>query len=271
MARRENGEDTYSVKVPLTDIETLINIYDIGGKWKSFIMKINDQTISKSDLVYHGLECYRKRKQAKDKTLYCFGENYYDCNFLGCKRMGMTFSAVGKNWLQKGYIDKNGTWFFNFEAIRQDLISELQKYKLCPKLDPQKIIEILKLIPKKVNPKTNKNWEYLYDYKLENYSGKNDGNKIIIGVSPTMDYLKEILSQIDANPNWNLELLKPPEALEISISIPDHFEDRILKLIENNVNKITNKIQKPQGVSNENLNVKKPWWKRWFKTNEPED
>lgn len=171
---------SHSVKLSITDVELVATIFDLVGSWKSSQMLIDGQRSTKSDLTYYGVGCYRKRQKALNPKQYCYGEDEYCYNIWGCQRMNMPLVYGG--WLTYGQFDKYGVWYFDKERIRRELDESIHENKLCPILNPDRIIETLEKLPDAVDPKTNKHWEYRISY--EEVDG--DYKKVAIGVDAVL-------------------------------------------------------------------------------------
>lgn len=160
----EGREIRHRVKLPITEVELILNLHGLVGTWKSSRMLINGQPAQKSDLVYHGMGCYRNRQKAYDRDRFCFGEADYEANIWGCKRMGMPVIQWG-GWLEYGKLDQAGVWHFDKDRIRHELELKIEENKLCPVLDRARILETLDRMPDSVNPKSDPNWEYTTTYE----------------------------------------------------------------------------------------------------------
>jgi hypothetical protein len=186
-AKKGDGKDAlYSVILESTEVELAITIWELVGNWKSSKMSIDGQRITKSDLVYNGLGCYRNRQKAFEPNQYCYGEREFEYNIWGCKRLNMPIHSWG-GWLDNGKFDSRGVWYFDKEKIKHELELAIHENKYCPILSREKVLETLEGIPDSIDPKTNENWEYRtqYDY--------NDGNPVdkAVGIRPVMNKASE--------------------------------------------------------------------------------
>lgn len=168
---KEEGADKdiiHTVSLPITEVELLINLYDIVGSWKSSRMLINGQLQTKSALVYYGVGCYRERLKAFKPEQYCFGQQEYEYNIWGCKRLNMPITSWGGGWLDYGRFDQHGVWHFDKKRIRHDLEIKIHENELCPVLNPSSIFETVEKLPDTIDPKTDTNWQYTTSYEEVN-------------------------------------------------------------------------------------------------------
>jgi hypothetical protein len=196
VATGEGSSARYTFTLPISEIELLINIYELVGSWKSSRMLINGLAATKSALVYHGAGCYRDQLKAYDKRMFCFGEKEYDLNIWGCKRLGM--SLLWGEWLKSGRMDRQGVWTFDKDRIGHDLEIAIHEVALCPVLNKIRIKETLEKLPDTVDPKVDKHWQYWTEYQDTNDGGYRE---IAVGVRPL---LKQATGFIvgEYKPNW---------------------------------------------------------------------
>jgi RNA polymerase subunit RPABC4/transcription elongation factor Spt4 len=179
----EKGEGkgaTHLISLPITEIELIINIFELVGSWKSSQMLIDGKRSTKSNLVYHGIGCYRQRQQSLDPKQYCFGSGEWNYNIWGCFRLGMPFLAG--TWLTHGMFDGNGAWSLDKNKILKDLQSKIHENSLCPILNREFIVNTLNSLPDYINPKEDDNWEY----QTRHEEIEEDYREIAIGVTPVL-------------------------------------------------------------------------------------
>ena len=51
----EGKEEQHKVTLPITEVELVINLYELVGSWKSSQMLINGHVATKKDLTYYGV------------------------------------------------------------------------------------------------------------------------------------------------------------------------------------------------------------------------
>ena len=197
------GEDKkiqHVVALPITEIELLVNLYDLVGSWKSSQMLINGHAASKKDLTYYGVGCFRNRQKSFKPEQFCFGEREYEANIWGCKRLNMPINEWGGGWLEYGKFDKTGVWHFDKPRIKHELEMGLKENELCPVLDRRKVLETLDKLPDTVNSKTDKNWQYRTSY--EEIQG--EYKKVAVGIRPVIKKINRYVIG-DYKPYWEPE------------------------------------------------------------------
>jgi len=193
----EGKEALHRVSLPITEVELIINLYELVGSWKSSKMLINGHLATKKDLTYYGVGCFRNRQKAYQPKQYCFGERNYEVNIWGCKRLDMPIYEFGGGWLDYGSFDKSGVWHFDKEKIRHELELEIKENELCPALSRKRVLETLDNLPETIDPKTDDNWQYRTEYKSINGMHK----EVAVGIKPN---IKNISSYVigEYEPTW---------------------------------------------------------------------
>lgn len=212
-AEGEGKALVHSVELPITEVELLINLYDLVGSWKSSRMLIDGQSATKSALVYHGMGCYRERQKAYMREQYCFGERDYEFNIWGCKRLQMPIVAWG-GWLTYGEFDDKGAWRFDKARIRHELEVQIRENELCPVLDRRRVMQTLDRLPDGINPKSDPNWKYHTSY--EEVDG--DYKQVAVGIKPVLKKANRLVLG-DFSPTWKLEEATGAEAPHREIRI----------------------------------------------------
>lgn len=208
----EGKQISHSIELPITEVELLINLYELVGNWKSSKMLINGQRKTKKSLTYYGVGCYRKRQKAYNPKQYCFGENNFDANIWGCKRLKMPIYEWGGGWLSYGEFDKSGIWHFDKDRIEHDLELAIKENELCPILNRNRILKTLQNLPNKINPKNNEIWEFKTSY--EEIDG--DYKEVAVGIKPKIEKIDKFVSG-DFKPNFELEGNTTEQKMKISI------------------------------------------------------
>ncbi|WP_418187302.1 zinc-ribbon domain-containing protein [Aliarcobacter lanthieri] len=184
--------------LPITEIDLIINIYDLIGSWKTSQMLINGRTCTKRDLVYDGIGCFRTRLDVPDKNSYCYGIHEYERNIWGCKKLGMQIYPYGGGWLEYGSFDDKGVWHFNKNRIRAELERKIINVELCPVFNKARVYKSLDLIPNSIDPKYDKNWEYIESYFEINGQYK----KVAKGIKPSINQIFYLVPDED-KPDWD--------------------------------------------------------------------
>lgn len=193
----EGKQVMHKITLPITEVELLINLYELVGSWKSSQMLINGHTSTKKSLVYYGVGCYRERQKAYKPEQYCFGESQYEYNIWGCKKLNMPVYEWGGGWLDYGEFSKSGVWQFDKQRIKHDLELAINENELCPILDRHKVIETLGMLPETINPKTDKNWGYRISYEEVNGKYK----EVAVGIKPMLKKINRYIIG-DFKPKW---------------------------------------------------------------------
>ena len=163
-------------------------------------MLINGRVRTKKDLTYYGLGCFKTMREAPNWIDYCYGvHNEVERNIWGCKRLDMPIYPWGGGWLEYGALDKDGIWHFDKRRIKNELKAKIQNIELCPFLDKDQIFKTVDCLPETINPKTDKNWAYTYDYVMQN------GEYVAApkGIKPATQNLGYIIPKENNNaPQW---------------------------------------------------------------------
>lgn len=195
----EGKKKKHKITLPITEIELLERVLNIVGNWKSSSLLIDGKTSSWGDLVNTGMNCYTKRQEAFNPLEYCFGDRGI-VNIWGCCNLGMPLDIYNGHWMSYGKFDNNGVWYFDKDRIKHDLELNIHRSRYCPVLNTERIFKTLDLLPNSVNPKIDKNWEYITDYD------PNTGKDYAVGVKPLIrlaqkyvfgDYKPEFKDAID--------------------------------------------------------------------------
>lgn len=194
----EGKASLHKITLPITEVDLIVNLFDLVGSWKSSQMLINGHISTKKDLTYFGVGCYKIRQKAYKPEQYCFGEREYENNIWGCKKLNMPISHWGGGWLEYGEFDSSGKWRFDKDRIRHELELALKENELCPVLNRKRVLETLDKLPSSIDPKNDSNWEYITNY--ERIDG--DYKEIAVGIKPVY---KKITGYVvgDYKPSWD--------------------------------------------------------------------
>ena len=219
----ENKKIVHKVILPITEVDLIINIYDLIGSWKTSQMLINGKSCTKKDLSFYGIGCFKSRLEAVDKTLYCYGRYDYERNIWGCKKLGMPIYRWGGGWLESGFFDNKGIWHFDKKRIKADLDIAMKPIELCPILNKAKIYKALDLIPNTINPKTDENWEY--DERFIEVNG--EYKKAAKGIKPTINEIFYLIPD-DEKPKWDFESdnINTFNKTEVKVSLEEKQENK---------------------------------------------
>lgn len=195
----EGKQAKYKIMLPITEVDLIINLFDLVGSWKSSQMLINGHAATKKNLTYYGVGCYRNRQKAYKHEQFCFGEKEYEANIWGCKRLNMAINEWGGGWLDYGQFDKLGIWHFDKDRIKHELELALKENELCPVLDRRKVLETLDKLPSSINPKKDSNWQYRTSYEEVN----GDYKEVAIGIRPVIKKINRYVIG-DYKPSWEI-------------------------------------------------------------------
>lgn len=199
-ADADDKQAKHKITLPITEVELLINLYDLVGNWKTSQMLINGHASTKKQLTYYGVGCFRNRQKAYRPEQYCFGEREYEANIWGCKRLNMPINEWGGGWLDYGKFDNSGIWHFDKNRIKHELEIAIKENELCPVLNPKKVFDTLDKIPDTINPKRDKKWAYRTSYE----EVKGDYKEVAVGIKPVLNKMKFYVLG-DYKPTWEVE------------------------------------------------------------------
>ena len=157
----EGKEAIYSATFNTSDIESLYKMLDLTSGWKTQKIEIEDEIIKSGDLR-NSLYCYRQKRNESASNEWCKQSNIHDVkqNPFNCKQIYFNEIESG-SWDEYGYIDTDkGEWIFDKIKIKERFEEEIHKLKFCPLFDPKKILDVVKKLPDRINPKTDTNWAF---------------------------------------------------------------------------------------------------------------
>ena len=216
----EGKQLQHRITLPITEVDLIINLFELVGSWKSSQMLINGRAATKKDLTYYGVGCYRNRQKAYRPEQFCFGEKEYEANIWGCKRLNMPINEWGGGWLDYGGFDKSGVWHFDKDRIRHELELALKENELCPVLDRKRVIETLDKLPDSINPKKDSNWQYRTSYEEVN----GDYEDVAVGVKPVIKRINRYVIG-GFKPSWQVEESDHHSSNERVIKVNLQLED----------------------------------------------
>lgn len=162
----EGKDIRHKVTFDSESLSSAAELLDLVGRWKSTTFTIDGKLVSASK-VWPGLSCYIERSKAFDPTEYCFGKDdaeRYNDNDLGCRHCGINpYSWQGLKGF--GSMTADGAFVVDKERLRHEVFRNLEDYVWCPALDQKKIEEKLKRIPDVIDPRKNRQWEYITEYE----------------------------------------------------------------------------------------------------------
>ncbi|QTL99878.1 zinc-ribbon domain-containing protein [Iocasia frigidifontis] len=191
----------HSVTIPLTEINYIFNLMDLISNWKTAEFYLDGKAVSKSD-IYRPLNCYKEKVESYDQQRYCFGEEDYNMNFWGCKKLNMPFNrySAQSGWLSYGQFNDSNEWVFNKDKIYHELMKNIKEYEICPALNVENVKEKFKKFPQKINPTKNENWGYITNYKEVNGQFR----EVATGIYPKLENDNFIfMDNVEINNNYS--------------------------------------------------------------------
>ena len=179
---KENKQIQHIVDLPITEVDLLVNLYDLVSSWKSSQMLINGHVATKKELTYYGVGCFRNRQKSFKPEQYCFGEKDYEANIWGCKRLNMPINEWGGGWLDYGQFDNSGLWHLDKPRIKHSIELGLKENELCPVLDRKRILETVDQLPNVIDPNNDENWQYRTTFE----EVKGEYKEVAVGIRPVI-------------------------------------------------------------------------------------
>lgn len=161
----ENKDLVHQVTFSFEEIDQLRNLLDLVGQWKSTTLYVNGKVVPFSE-VSQVIYCYSERQRAYNPEDYCYGrDDTYDKNDndFGCRHCGIElYSWRGLDGY--GRMERDGTFVVDKGRLIHDVRRNLEPYLICPALDMKSIEEKLQAFPSRINPRIDKDWEYLTEH-----------------------------------------------------------------------------------------------------------
>ncbi|QYK53658.1 MAG: zinc ribbon domain-containing protein [Fimbriimonadaceae bacterium] len=197
----------YRVTVGKGQTASLDDLLEHISGWRKRKVYV-DQVAHTWDSVFGYQWCYKRKKSSFRPDIYCFGhDDSYRVNGVGCLHARMGIMDFGEWFTWGQWLDKNGTWKFDKERIQHEIEKNLHEYRFCPAISKTPTQIFLACIPDTVNPKTNKEWEFVEDYtnRVNSLPSPNSDSYMrtyIVGVRPRGDtFARRVFAAL------NLELL----------------------------------------------------------------
>ncbi len=174
----ESDDNIHTAIFSEDSIEDFFEIFDYVKNWKSSFVEINGSKVPISK-IRNGLSCFRERQKAFNPERYCFGEDagnnsIYATNPLGCRLCGITNAYWKGGWYTIGNLSKSGIFTVDKNQIKHIVKNKINEIGFCPVLDINAIMQRIEALPDKINPKVDKNFEYITTWQ--------DGKTIAIGI-----------------------------------------------------------------------------------------
>lgn len=254
----EGNQTQHKISLPITEVDLLLNLYDLVGSWKTSRMLINGHSSTKKAISLGGVGCYRNRQRAYIPEQYCFGEQEYEANIWGCKRLGLPVTQWGGGWLDYGKFDGSGAWHFDKKRIEHELKIALKNNELCPVLDEKRVSQTLENIPDSINPQHDKNWQYRTSYE----EADGDYREVAVGIKPVIKKINRYVYG-DYKPKWTVE--GPSQDIEGSVSdgIKISFNTQIAESTTKSEESIADQWERwVENYRNQPENIKYQQWQK---------
>ncbi len=194
----------YRINVLSDELESVLELVDaLRGVRKRNVYVDGKKELWENVFKFHS--CFNSRKSSFKPEFYCFGyEQNYQFNLWGCIQSRLSFREGSNLFYYGRWLNKDGDWQFDKDRILHELQKHMHPYKYCPAMDLGLVQEVLDALPDLVNPKKNRNWEYIetsifsensisYTIRDEDYTE----TRYRIGVRPAnKSYLTEIIKNI---------------------------------------------------------------------------
>ncbi|MCU7976441.1 zinc ribbon domain-containing protein [Shewanella sp. SW36] len=223
----EGKQAQHKITLPITEVELIINLFELVGSWKSSQLLINGHAATKKDLIYHGVGCYRNRQKAYKPAQFCFGDKEYEANIWGCKRLNMPINEWGGGWLDYGEFDGAGVWHFDKKRIRHELELILKDNELCPALNYGQVIETINKLPDSINPKVDSNWQYRTSFEEVN----GDYKEVAVGIKPIIKKINRYVIG-EFKPSWESEDAKSNSGRDHVINVSIEHDGTFAKKVK---------------------------------------
>jgi hypothetical protein len=120
--------------------------------------------------IFSFIRCYSERKSAYNPTEYCFGLDRKELNIWGCRNSKMIWNSWAA-WFSYGKFENSGLlrkkvyFVFDKKRIEHELKTNLFKYKICPNINFELILTVLKIFPERVEISEKSDWKYKEAYE----------------------------------------------------------------------------------------------------------
>lgn len=162
----------YRINVNEDEIERLEPILENLKGWRNRRVYHNGEKVL-WDSMFSYQWCNDKRKNSYKPDLYCFGfENNYEYNLWGCIQTRLPFTEYSQIFTYGKWLNTKGDWQFDKQRISHEIEKNIYKYRFCPAMNLELIMDVINAFPEIVNPAKDDNWKFIKNY------GSQDGLKI---------------------------------------------------------------------------------------------
>lgn len=128
-----------------------LQLLPLVQNWKSTRIT-HDESAPPVRIAVWILDCYLRRCQAEDKEAYCFQDNW-----IGCQKVSVGHSLMSDDKL--GEFTSKEVFVLKKENIKQDMINDMERCKVCPAFDLERLNMRIDQFPSQIEIKENKYWE----------------------------------------------------------------------------------------------------------------
>ncbi|MBM3321700.1 MAG: hypothetical protein FJY73_13640 [Candidatus Eisenbacteria bacterium] len=156
-----DGLTIHRVGFRAADSSAFLRLANLVRGWKSFRLYVNGREESWRSFFYGGYYCYEDRQSSPNPNQYCFGESCEWFNWWGCHRLGFGFYNED-DWMRSGHMTEDEVFVLDKDRLRRLLLSRLRSHAFCPIINRKAILERIDLLPDRIDPRANPDWEYYY-------------------------------------------------------------------------------------------------------------
>lgn len=163
-----SGKKTiHRVNVNEEEIDSLSELIENMKGWRNRSVYLKGEKVT-WDSIFRYKWCYNNRESSYQPELHCYGfDQEYNFNIWGCIQTNLTFTKDSKLFTLGKWINKEGDWEFDKDRIRHELELGIHDYRFCPAININLIQDVLDAFPTVVNPKKDKNWDFVENRKSE--------------------------------------------------------------------------------------------------------
>ncbi len=155
------------------DLAQFQAMYRIIKNWKGAKLYINGERVA-YDTIGLGIHCYVQTVLSGDKQAatseachrFLPKESCPISGCIGCRRSHVSMQWQGRPspdipvWFAFGSLDHHHVYHLHVEHLESAAMSELLDYHFCPLLDIEKIQQFIYTLPRKIDPRKDREWQY---------------------------------------------------------------------------------------------------------------
>jgi len=158
----ERGDRTiHRVGFHAAKCKGFLRLANLVRSWKSFRLFVNGREETWRTFFYGGYYCFEDRESSPNRNQYCFGESSEWFNWWGCHRLGFAFYNE-KDWMRCGHMTEDEIFILDKDRMRRRVLSRLRSHAFCPVINRKAILDRIEMLPDKIDPRANPDWEYYY-------------------------------------------------------------------------------------------------------------